>query len=150
MIIRLILLAFVGMMGKAQAQGEFKNSVQIEGLGHGYYYSINYERIFSKKTTAKIGLMAINRGFAIPFLAEKYFGNAPNHFELSGGVTYAYYNPIEPENLKVFESSLAGTLFIGYRYQPVPARFIFKIGYTPFFEKHRIYHWGGLSFGHRF
>jgi hypothetical protein len=150
MIIRFILLVFIGLIGKVQAQGNFNNSLQIEGLGNGYYYSINYERIFLKKTTARIGLMAVSRGFAIPLLAGKYFGNSSSHFELSGGVTYSYYNPMDSEDINEFESNLAGTLFIGYRYQPVPGSFIFKIGYTPFFEKNRIYHWGGLSFGYRF
>ena len=33
-----------------------KNSIYLEGLGNGIYYSINYDHLFSMKNNPKIGV----------------------------------------------------------------------------------------------
>ncbi len=135
---------------KISAQDVFRNSIQVGVLGEGGIYSVNYERIFAKDFTGKIGLSFINKNLIIPILAGKYFGKSPNYFDLSSGMIFAYYRDHYDENIEHYQIGVYGTMFIGYRYQPVQERFLFRIGYTPIFNNHTFFHWGGISLGYRF
>jgi len=50
--------------------------------------------------------------------------------------------------LKNNTSRFKPTLFLGFRFQPVSENHIFRIGYTPFFDSHEIFHFAGVSYGY--
>ena len=122
------------------AQLDYKNAVYGEIGGNCGYYSINYERIFSKQIPVKVGLSILRGDLIATSLVGKYFGANSNFFELALGMTYGYYRKKDlVENINTYHEFLV-TGFIGYRYQVFGERLLFRIGYTPFF-------WGGYAHG---
>lgn len=138
-----------------------KNSVQIEALGHGLYYSVNYERAFFNKprfkTMGQIGLEYIPGGdfktIGIPLVVTELFSFNKHHLEL--GLAYLHamqYYQKDPNTLQNLNGLLSGR--IAYRFQKPNGRFIFRFGFTPFLSTYDFSFYFtpsiGLSFGFAF
>lgn len=118
-----------------------KNSIQLEAGGHGYIYSLNYERIvFNKpkiKESIQFGITYYPKflGFTDLWIfassnSIRTFGN--HHFEIGIGIM----STIDiPKNLNNENVHLSWSPFltgrIGYRYQKPEGKFLFRIGFTP-------------------
>lgn len=141
---------------------KYKNSIQMELMGHGLFYSLNYERIFfngeKHKTTGQVGLAYYPpktdvRDIWIPAIINELISFDKHHVEF--GLGYIFINEtnrsLEDEIIsREWNGILTGR--IGYRYQKPDGRFIFRVGITPFFEydSNEFHPWGGLTFGYNF
>ena len=134
---------------KAYTQNTFRNGVYLEIGGNAGYYSINYERDFSRGIIGRIGFSGLQEGVIIPLLAGKYFGKGSHHFEIMAGIGYGFYTVDPSVGGESYSDELLGTAFLGYRYQNPEKRILFRAGYTPFFSRF-LTHWGGISLGYRF
>ncbi len=132
-----------------------KNSVFVEGLGAGLFYSINYERIIAYGIAARIGFaywtITATAGtetakasvLAIP-LAVNYIGLArgSHGLELGLGATL-YYTSAEASSGSLSASgsgmTALGNVNIGYRFQPRRLGFQFRVGFQLLYAR-------GLSF----
>lgn len=140
-----------------------KNSIQLELIGHGLFYSLNYERIIlngeNLKTSGQVGLAYYPpktdlRDVWIPVLLHEIIScDSKNHIEF--GLGYVFIN----EGLRSMENEIVArewngmlTGRIGYRYQKSGGRFIFRAGFTPLyeFEGNEFHPLGGISFGYNF
>ncbi len=128
------------------------NSVQLELLGSGGAYSINYERIllnghiFQTGIRSGVGITGSPFGLweapetRIPILVSEQVSYGRHHLEVAGGITLmnsynfwilkhaSYGNKLFP----------MGALSGGYRYQKPEGRLIFRVAYTPFFRLKKI------------
>jgi len=125
------------------AQKSFKrNTIYFEIGGNGLVLSLNYER----QITSKPGL-GLHAGVALsgdkpafPLGAKYLFdlGKQRSFLEVGAGVTFAEQDMWE-ENLNQVTSNPYKAGFIpsvGYRYN-APKGFMWRINYTPFFNKYR-------------
>lgn len=119
----------------------------VELGGNALYYSINYDRRFAKKYSFRGGVSVVPHSFSttvsVPVMVNYLAGRDKNFFEIGLGVSLMI-------NLSE-GSEVVPTATIGYRYQPVDKRFLFRAGFTPFFQS--IYYapflpWLGVSFGY--
>jgi hypothetical protein len=131
------------------------NSIYIEALGSGLYYSVNYDRLFSHNIGGRIGFGLLSNGlnplYFVPVTLNYLIGKGNSKLELGAGVTIiaADIDLFEIVH-STFESLVLGTAIIGYRYQPADGGFLFRIGFTPLFSAYGILPWGGLSLGGSF
>jgi hypothetical protein len=142
------------------------NIVALELGGHGFAYSLNYERIFVNekkyKFSAQFGFAGYPNvlGFEkiwIPMVLNGIFPFAKNH-HLDVGFGLMYWSgstrsrfSTSPFNWKdkfTFESVFR----LGYRHQNPQKRMVYKVAYTPFFflSENEYQHWAGVSVGYRF
>ena len=128
---------------------DFRNAIYLELGGNAGYYSVNYERTFPTAILGKIGISGYSNVIIIPALVGKYFDKSAHHIELMAGVTYAYSRIKDLEDRLKPYNELYLTAFAGYRYQKPGNKFLFRLGYTPFYA-HHFSSWFGLSFGRRF
>ncbi len=139
-----------------------KNIFSIEVLGHGFIYSINYERILLQKnrfiTTGQIGLSYYPKNSGIipiwvPITLNQLFRVKQNHFAEIGfgkllGDDFIQYDPTVPVDQYLLDDWV---FKLGYRFQSDSSRWVFKLAYTPIFmDKTDYIHWGGLGVGFRF
>ncbi len=93
----LILLLFVGLSNIVSGQEielpqtgfTDRNSLQVELLGHGGIYSINYERVFINqhqfKTTGQIGIEYLVTVAVIPVIINQLISFNKHHIEIGLG-----------------------------------------------------------------
>lgn len=160
-IIATILFSIIFTPQKASAQNYSSNSVYLELLGNGLFYSINYDHRFSNHWGGRIGLMFIGGqsdqsndkiGVAIlPVMANYFVGSGSHRLELGAGLIFAAAGGTL-ENYGSFSGGGLGglTSTIGYRYQPAGGGFLFRVGATPFYSDGRAQLSGGLSLGYAF
>jgi hypothetical protein len=121
------------------------NSLYVEGLGAGLYYSLNYERRVIEDLAVRIGFgyvsMSASAGsssasssvLTIPITAS-YLGirGVSSGLELGGGATLIYASSTASSGgLTAFSSGMGavGTVMVGYRYHPAGrAGFNFRVG----------------------
>jgi len=139
---RLILctLAMVVLLaGPSHAQtGGGPYAAYVELAGNGFVYSVNGELPIARNRTVRIG------GMLLPGLAaagtasiNQLFGRGSNYLVLGAGVTFGGGDDI---NLN------AGTATVGYRYMR-PGGLFFQFAATPFFHRHGVFPWTGISIG---
>lgn len=139
----------------AFAQSLKRNSCYFEFGGNNKYYSINYERMLPYKFLARVGAGAAGKYWGFPILVGKYIGHYHHFLEVDAGFTYAHdEHERDRYGYWVYRNTFLATGFIGYRYQPKARysdadRFLFRLGYTPFFDN-GVQHFLGVSFGFRF
>ncbi len=147
-----------------QSRRSAYNSVYLELLGNGVFYSINYDRMFSKSMGGRIGIMWITDGddsfSVLPVMANYLIGKGKHKLELGLGalVVFAFGPAAENE----VDSGIRGTATVGYRLQPPDGGFVFRVGFTPIFFAGEEFNlgrprsqqsatafapWGGLSIG---
>jgi hypothetical protein len=148
-----------------------RNSIYVELLGHGIFYSVNYEYRMSDKISLRAGvsiwsiksmdllIFQINgiKFRSFPVMVNYLIGKRSSRFELGAGIMPAY---ISSEGGSVFylmksTDSNHTTIFpvianVGYRYQPEDGGFIFRAGITPAFRAGASAVQFGLSIGYGF
>lgn len=154
---------------------KYKNSVQLSLMGHGAFYSVNYERVllnYSRfKTTAEIGAGYYPEKIIdmytlwIPVMLNSFYTLSPasgNH-NIEAGIGHVF---IRDDNFFALYNYYFGlkkwyqgyaAFKIGYRYQKPEGRMIFRIHYSPFIEyfvnnvRYKNFHyWAGISIGYAF
>ncbi|NOY37274.1 MAG: hypothetical protein GXO83_06830 [Chlorobi bacterium] len=130
-----------------------KNSLQIELLGNGFLYSLNYERVLLNggkfKTTGQVGYSMMGMGGQMfPLALTELISFNRNHVEIGIGYSFADY----------LTSRLTGR--IGYRYQKPDGHLVFRIAFMPWYERVRDYNgsniqaglnpWTGVTVGYSF
>ena len=111
-----------------------KNNVHLEILGQGWLYNFNYERLVLNtdrtKTFISVGVGAILPMFWFPTSITQLVSYKSHHLSLAIGAT------------PLFDFSWSGTDYtgrIGYRYQKPNGRFLYEIGYTPWYRPYQKY-----------
>jgi hypothetical protein len=138
-----------------------QNAVYFEGLGQGLLYSVNFDHRVTENVAFRVGFSSFSVGFitdvsitTIPIMAELLTGHGSHHLEIGLGIV-PVHGSISSDFFGTPEGSLgewavAWTATFGYRYQPAPEGFLFRIGLTPLFVPHGAQIWGGASIGYAF
>ncbi|MDR3611850.1 MAG: hypothetical protein P4L27_14870 [Ignavibacteriaceae bacterium] len=131
------------------------NSIYVEALGSGLFYSVNYDRLFSHNIGGRIGIGLLSDGlnslYFIPVTLNYLIGKGNSKLELGAGVTIVAADiDLFGTGHRTSGSLVLGTAIIGYRYQPADGGFLFRIGFTPLFSEFGSLPWGGLSLGGTF
>jgi hypothetical protein len=142
---------------------ENANSIQLELLGHGLGYSLNYEYLFLNdyklKTTLQAGIAYYlpNTGFIglwVPVSVNEVISFYKHHLELGIGLIFNK-DRIEYDKW----NNKFGSFRIGYRYQKADSNYLFRFGFTPFIEYEKFpngqtfidFHpWAGIAYGYSF
>jgi hypothetical protein len=148
-----------------------RNSIYVELLGHGLFYSVNYDYRISDKVSLSAGvsiwtiksidiliLQVKNIKFrSIPLMVNYLIGKRSSRFELGAGIMPAYISCESGSFFYLLKSddSNHNTIFpvianVGYRYQPEDGGFIFRAGITPAFKAGASSVTFGLSIGYGF
>lgn len=139
------------------ADGHFSlNAVYVEALGVGGFYSLNYERRISEIISLRGGFTAWNGLVGFPLMVNGLLGQDGDYFEIGVGLVPGY-TPISLLSSRSFiirgtgNEVVYGTATLGYRYQPHDGGLLFRISFTPIFERHNTFmSWGGISAGYAF
>lgn len=139
---------------KPSTKFNHQNSIQLELLGSGGAYSLNYERILINrnrwKTVANIGIDVRGGekwiGFLVPIGITELLSFKSHHIEMGMSVASGYTQ--NRDHGGWYDLYVMGR--IGYRYQKPNGRFIARIGYTPFIYPETFTPWGGIAFGYAF
>lgn len=145
----LIISPFIKGFAQTQFAAPYikRNIVYMEILGNGFYYSLNYERIFSDKNNIKlggrIGITHMNFGSSsnknigtgIPMEFVHIGGKGKHHFELGFGITPLYYRDIRGYYGESDYMTFTSFYRIGYRFCDFSKEgkngAFFKIGLLP-------------------
>lgn len=147
---------------------EFKNTINLEILGHGGFYSLNFERVIlngkTNRLSSNIGLALYPENIDIlplfvPVSINYISSLNNNHFEFGIGQVLINDAKVNGDN----DYKMLGSAKIGYRYQKPKGRFVYKAIFTPYIDiwdnyntpiigrsPTNFYSWGGLSVGYNF
>jgi hypothetical protein len=161
-IIATAILSIIVIPKQVKGQNYSPNSVYVELLGNGFFYSINYDHRFTNNFGGRFGFMIIEGqseqstddqvSFAIlPVMANYLVGSGSHRLELGAGLQFVLVGGTL-ENYGTFSGGGIGgvTTTFGYRYQPVDGGFLFRVGATPFYNDGRPKLSGGVSLGYAF
>jgi hypothetical protein len=158
-VVLLMMGAAVALTPSSSHAQEAKNSVYVELAGNSLFYSVNYDRLFNKKVSGRLGVMTAGAGdvslTAVPLVGNYLFGSGSHRFEVGAG-PQLFLVSVDTENADGFGgidedgTAIAGTATLGYRYQPMDGGFQFRIGFTPSFSQFGFLPWAGLSLGYAF
>ena len=153
MLLSVCLLSMNAQGQAPEAPEPKKNSIYLEGLGNGIFYSLNYDHLFSMKKHPMLGVgirIGISYGTYEYFIgssalttlpAEAYFSyGRKNCLELGAGFTTIFEGKY-PYGLP--------TVRLGYRYR-APGGFMLGAGVTGFIEAYGMYLIPQLSVGFSF
>lgn len=139
-----------------------RNAIMIEGLGHGFVYSINYERILvdlpRTATTVQIGLSYYGEsGGVIPFwmpvtVNQMFLTKENQYIEIGVGRMFNDDGFVTIENNYINEYRFDDWVFrFGYRLHSNNQKWVFRAAYTPIYQDvGELIHWGSLAAGYRF
>jgi hypothetical protein len=142
-------------------QNEIPQSIFVEGLGSGIFYSFNFDTRFTPKLNGwggRIGLGYISadgdRIYTVPLVINYLFGKKKNFLKVGAGVTFIGLNDRTNTNFSSnfinVESGAVGTLSIGYRRVSMSG-FTLRAGLTPLLGNLlEEYFWPQLSIGYSF
>ena len=139
--------------GLSAADVKRAQNIQVEWLGQGLLFTLNYDTRFGKRRNGlggRIGFGGLGGDgvalITVPVSLNYLLGNGKNLFEIGLGATYANFNdePIFGNN------NLVGTMAFMYRLQPVKSGFSFRGGLTPIFTSTIIGPYAGFSLGYTF
>lgn len=148
---------------------EAKNSVYLDIMGTGGWYSLNYERILFTKDKLDLGISSgasvthfkdfdrrFNPDFSIPLSLNAFYGKN-HHLEVGVGSTFASVVRADEDYLAQRYLNINLTMTLGYRYQKPGGGFLFRAAYTPIIPVYRqisengeFKNWFSLSFGYSF
>lgn len=143
-----------------------RNSVFLELGGNGLLYTFNYDRLFSKHVSGRVGAMVVSgtsegnfegdhfagTGVLLPVTVNYLIGSGTSRLELGAGPLIGGGDFVT-RNGRTYGLGFRGiTSTIAYRRQPTDGGFNFRIGLTPFYARNTSLTqlWGGLSFGYTF
>jgi hypothetical protein len=109
-----------------------RNNVNIEALGNGRLYSLNYERLLINRNRTKSfirGGFGITNALYFPIMYNHLFSRNNNHIELGIGIT-AGWSIITRYGMSEYFRFL-GNFNIGYRFQKSDGKFLFKAFLAP-------------------
>ena len=138
-----------------------RNSIFIELLGNGLFYSLNYDHKFFNHFSARLGGMYAPWSdrdsdqsaslLLVPLMANYLVGNGSSRLEIGAGLTFGRASANLDDLEEFDEGGIASfTSTIGYRLQPTNGGFLFRIGFTPIFTSDGVLPWVGLSLGGTF
>ena len=155
----ILLLTSVPASAQSTKDGEThfaRNAVYLEALGPGVFYSFNYERRLTEIMSLRGGFTAWNGLVGFPLMVNGLLGQDEDYFEIGVGLVPGY-TPISllPSRSFIIRGTgnevVYGTATLGYRYQPHDGGLLFRISFTPIFERHNTFmSWGGISAGYAF
>ena len=165
-VILLTILPFLGMdvWCQTDAKAEFQNILHLEGGGPGGVGSISYERkIFPnsrRQLAASIGVSTynisdftnkLNPDVIVPIGLKGLFGNK-HKIELGLGQTISSVIHVSTSTWRPERKiDLHANCTVGYRYQEMGKRMVFRVAYTPMIEFYQRYrHWAMASVGYAF
>ena len=146
------------------------NAVFLELGGPGLFYSVNYERRLPIPVVLRLGfsLFRVGEGesgdgigyFTVPLSASYLLSWGSHHLELGLGLVWGYaWSALNKRKGAPLDDywHMAGSLQLGYRYQPVGSGFVFRATFTPMYGGRRfdaigryVQWWGGISAGWSF
>lgn len=109
--------------------------------GPGGFLSFNYDTRLTKSYTglgirAGVGILfdPYSVGFTVPVALNYLTGEGAHHLELSGGASFFHFKEKNQDGWFNFseENFVAPFVWVGYRYQPVQNKFVFRAGFTQF------------------
>ena len=146
-----LLLALSATAGHAQDTAPPMRAVYVELLGNGGVYSVNYERALTPAVRVRVGAAswttdsfwsnAETRIQTFPMTLHVVSGGGAHHLETGIGVLPGHRS--RDRDFGVPGGFVSLIAFVGYRYERPPRRFVFRMGFTPFYGF-------GFSFGARF
>jgi hypothetical protein len=129
--------------------------------GPGGFLSFNYDIRFTKSNKgmgirAGIGTLfdPYNVGVTIPVALNCLLGEKAHFFELAAGTSFYHFKEKNQDGWFNFSkpSFLAPFAWVGYRYQPVERKFVFRAGFTQFIgirmSGYQRFPYPSLSFGY--
>lgn len=148
---------------------EAKNSVYLDIMGTGGWYSLNYERIVYTNNNLGLGVssgvsvmhfkdfdLQFNPDFSIPLSLNAFYGKK-HHLEVGVGSTFASVVRADEDYFAKRYLNVNLTMTLGYRYQKPGGGFMFRAAYTPIIPVYRqitengsFKNWFSLSFGYSF
>lgn len=145
----------------------YKNSAQLELLGHGLLYSFNYERNLLNynhfKTSFQAGVsfypapIDIRSRLWVPISFNQLFSLKQHHLELGLGFVLTQFQNYSDGDGRLFYKDSFDPLMsakIGYRYQKPDGRMHYKVLFTPLLEQqygqYDFHPWGGITVGYNF
>lgn len=114
------------------------NFLYIELGGNNYYYSINYEKIVFQHFSPRIGASVVPHGES----SHTYGNSITIKINLLIMIDYSFY--LSTNNAVEFGFGYAdildrdriySTLTLGYKYIPENSKMVYKISFTPIFNK---------------
>jgi hypothetical protein len=147
----LVVVCMLSFTKDTTAQVKAPNSVYLEVLGNGGFYSLNYDRLFCNYFGVRIGGSYVHLGdigqmVSFPVMANFFIGGKHHKIEL--GVGYTIMNEAAPKDFSHWDTEYFQTATLGYRYQSQEN--FFRIGVTPLYTGYEIIPLGGMSFGFAF
>lgn len=136
-----------------------ENAVHVEVLGSAVLGSVNYERTFADRFSARVGLgyvpevLEYRSTLHAPVMLNTFLGSGAHRLEAGAGVVVVYARahsrPEEEQNFAragFREPDLTATL--AWRWQPGDARnVIYRAGFTPVLSDGEVYPLVGISAG---
>jgi len=128
------------------------NSIYLEIAGNNYYYSINYEKIIFQNFSPRIGFSIVPHGES----SHTYSNSISIKINLLMMIDYSFYlfnNHAIEFGIGYADildrDRIYATLTIGYKFIPENSKMIYKISFTPIFNKSIVRNqlWAGLSIG---
>lgn len=143
-------------------QENYKNAIIIEAGGHGFAYSLNYERVLAEaekiKVTAQIGAAYYGESnglipLKIPISFNQMFRVANYQYIETGFGKMVQDDGVQISRTEVDNNYTFNTWIfrVGYRLHSKNEKWLFRVAYTPILQDRNEYiHWAGLSVGYRF
>jgi len=150
------------VIGQSEQNIENKNSVLIEVLGHGFFYSLNYERILwgnsKTHTSGQIGISYYGKESGvvplwIPISLNQSIRIKGNSYaEVGIGKMFRNDGVLLQDGTFQNNYQFEEWIFrLGYKRYFKNNKWLFKIAYTPIFQdKADFISWGGIAFGYQF
>lgn len=139
-----------------------RNTIMLEGLGHGFAYSINYERILldlpRTATTIQIGFAYYGENNVaiplwMPVTMNQLFQTKKNQYiEIGLGKMLNDDGTYISRDSFINDYRFDDWVFrLGYRLHSNNGKWVFRGGYTPIYQDvGELIHWGALAVGYRF
>ncbi len=148
-----LLLTTPCVLGAQEGAITARNGIYLELLGNGGLYSLNYDRLLSRRLSLRAGITHWTdpdeyRGSvfsssrrttltALPLMANYLVGRGNSRFEAGAGVLVGRQQDEHSRSgeatTRTSTSFVTLTATAGYRYQRRTGGVIFRIGFTPFY-----------------
>jgi hypothetical protein len=140
--------------------GRRAQNVFVELGGPGLLVSANYDTRFANRRDGLggrvgIGYLSVSDVSVtnVPIQLNYLLGKNGKYFEIGAGATYAHakHDNGDDDFLDFNGSGTIGTLYFGYRYQPMDDGFHFRAGISPLFNSSNFLpYYAGIGFGYTF